>query len=109
MNQSYFDPLYMAPSLLSICIFCLLSFFWETFFFSGSWEALVLAKACSFSTRVSSMWQGELMYGLMRPWALNRKREGSVSDLKVEMHPGRTYLHYFKETVVKALTMSSAI
>ena len=60
---------YIPPSLLSIFIFCFLSFFCETFFFSGSAEAAPLAKACSFSTRTTSMWQGELMYGLMRPWA----------------------------------------
>ena len=59
---------YMAPSLLSIWSFWRLSFFWETFFFSGS-SAEALEKACSFSTKVNSMWHGELMYGLIRPWA----------------------------------------
>ena len=48
------------PSLLSICIFCLLSFFWLTFFFSGS-EAAGLLKACSRSTSTTSMWHGEDM------------------------------------------------
>ena len=51
---------YIAPSLLSIWSFCLFIFFLDTFFFSGSLAA-VLEKACSFSTRTTSMWQGEDM------------------------------------------------
>merc|ERR550517_444574 len=54
---------YMPWSARSAISFCFLSFFCETFFFSGSAAAAdaPLAKAPSFSTRASSMWQGELM------------------------------------------------
>merc|ERR1712165_621645 len=45
---------YMAPSDLSILSLAFFIFFWLTF---------------SFSTSTTSMWHGELMYGLMRPWA----------------------------------------
>lgn len=49
---------YMAPSLRLDWTFCFCIFFLETFFCSGS---SFLLKACSFSTRQISMWQGLLM------------------------------------------------
>lgn len=41
-------------------IFCRLSFFLETFFFTGS-SSFAFATTSSFSDKITSMWQGLLM------------------------------------------------
>ena len=49
--------------------FCIFSFFWDIFLFCATSSGL--EKICFFfQLRLTSMWQGELMYGLIRPWAL---------------------------------------
>ena len=49
--------------------FCFFSFFWDIFFFRAT-SSSGLVTICSFSVRIISMWQGELMYGLIRPRAV---------------------------------------
>ena len=44
-------------------------FFWSNFFFCAA-SCSGVGGICSFSIRIISMWQGELMSGWMGPWAL---------------------------------------
>ncbi|XP_036055348.1 cyclin-dependent kinase inhibitor 3 isoform X3 [Onychomys torridus] len=41
-------------------------FFWDIFFFCAT-SSSGFGTMCSFSVRIISMWQGELLYGLVRP------------------------------------------
>ena len=44
-------------------------FFWDIFFFRAT-SSSDLGIICSFSVKIISVWPGELMYGLIWPWAL---------------------------------------
>ena len=64
-----FISIYFMLNLLPSHKFCFFSFFWDIFFFCAT-SSSGLGTICSFSVRIISMWQGELMYRLILPWAL---------------------------------------
>ena len=82
-RYSWADALFVCLLLFafifgSICFwaisFCFFSFVWGIFFFCEDIfceaSSSGLGSICSFSGRIISMWQGELMYGLIQPWDL---------------------------------------